>query len=469
MFGETEIKEARVVESVKVGNDATILASDKENIWYNTEKYIYDSDDAEGKTVAEDGTTVVTISFRKASTTPYSVNLVNSADESVLVEDFATGNIVEGEITKVYYHKAINIGGKWYVREKNSEDPLYGIVVAAGLNKVAYTLNENVSYFIEVEDLPVEQGGTFAGWRNDGNADRSSGGVAPRHYGKNYAYTEALAGGIYDLTMNARNCSSSSDANTILAIMDAEGNITELETQFDNWGKAQTAEKTISVSIPDGAKFVLKCGNDNSNLNMDFLMFVRTGDYTVSKTITAAGWATYCSPYALDFTGEIANLTDVYIIDGVTSGTTLNLVSVKGKTVPANTGLLIEGIAGTCAIPVAASGTADVSANDLVGTTVEATLDATTGYVLMGSPAVGFYKNNNDFTLGANTAYLPADFAGADARDFFGFDYSGEATGINAVEGAKQSMEGVYNLNGQRVAQPTRGLYIVNGRKVVVK
>lgn len=192
-------------------------------------------------------------------------------------------------------------------------------------------------------------------------------------------------------------------------------------------------------------------------------------DYTVSKTITSAGWATYCSPYALDFTGEIANLTDVYIVDGVTSGTTLNLVSVKGQTVPANTGLLIEGTEGTCVIPVAASGTADVSANDLVGTTVEATLNATKGYVLMGTPAVGFYKNNNNFTLGANTAYLPADFAGADARDFFGFDFGGEATGINAVENAKQSMEGVYNLAGQRVAQPTRGLYIVNGRKVVVK
>ena len=28
---------------------------------------------------------------------------------------------------------------------------------------------------------------------------------------------------------------------------------------------------------------------------------------------------------------------------------------------------------------------------------------------------------------------------------------------------------GVYNLNGQRVNQPTKGLYIVNGRKVVIK
>ena len=27
----------------------------------------------------------------------------------------------------------------------------------------------------------------------------------------------------------------------------------------------------------------------------------------------------------------------------------------------------------------------------------------------------------------------------------------------------------VYNLAGQRVAQPTKGLYIVNGKKVIIK
>ena len=50
-----------------------------------------------------------------------------------------------------------------------------------------------------------------------------------------------------------------------------------------------------------------------------------------------------------------------------------------------------------------------------------------------------------------------------------GVDF-GETTGVNEVRGQKEEVKGeVYNLAGQRVANPTKGLYIVNGRKVVIK
>ncbi len=45
----------------------------------------------------------------------------------------------------------------------------------------------------------------------------------------------------------------------------------------------------------------------------------------------------------------------------------------------------------------------------------------------------------------------------------------GSATGINEVKHETNSDGGCYNLNGQRVTQPTKGMYIVNGRKVVVR
>lgn len=47
--------------------------------------------------------------------------------------------------------------------------------------------------------------------------------------------------------------------------------------------------------------------------------------------------------------------------------------------------------------------------------------------------------------------------------------FDDETTGIKQVESNKQSVEGYYNLAGQRVAQPTKGLYIVNGKKVIIK
>ena len=73
----------------------------------------------------------------------------------------------------------------------------------------------------------------------------------------------------------------------------------------------------------------------------------------------------------------------------------------------------------------------------------------------------------NAFTVGANTAYLPAN-AVTGAREFYGFD--SEATGINDVRSQKEDVRSAYyNLNGQRVAQPAKGLYIVNGKKYIVK
>jgi hypothetical protein len=45
---------------------------------------------------------------------------------------------------------------------------------------------------------------------------------------------------------------------------------------------------------------------------------------------------------------------------------------------------------------------------------------------------------------------------------------AGEATGIKAIEAA-EAEEGIYNLQGQRVAKTQKGLYIVNGKKAIVK
>ena len=52
------------------------------------------------------------------------------------------------------------------------------------------------------------------------------------------------------------------------------------------------------------------------------------------------------------------------------------------------------------------------------------------------------------------------------ARTFIGF---GGETGISTVENTVAKENAIFNLSGQRVMQPTKGLYIVNGKKVVLK
>ncbi len=84
---------------------------------------------------------------------------------------------------------------------------------------------------------------------------------------------------------------------------------------------------------------------------------------------------------------------------------------------------------------------------------------------------VGFYKVAQQGTLAPNKAYLQIPTAS--------LTVTSGANGITFVEDGTTAIQGVttattaddawYTLQGVRVAQPTRGLYIHNGKKVVVK
>ena len=50
-----------------------------------------------------------------------------------------------------------------------------------------------------------------------------------------------------------------------------------------------------------------------------------------------------------------------------------------------------------------------------------------------------------------------------------GINNDSETTGIQSVNSGQLTVDSYFNLAGQRVVQPTKGLYIVNGKKVVIK
>ena len=54
------------------------------------------------------------------------------------------------------------------------------------------------------------------------------------------------------------------------------------------------------------------------------------------------------------------------------------------------------------------------------------------------------------------------------AREFIGFNFD-EVTGINEVKNEKETVNGIFDLQGRKVITPSKGLYIVNGKKVVIK
>jgi hypothetical protein len=208
---------------------------------------------------------------------------------------------------------------------------------------------------------------------------------------------------------------------------------------------------TTTVAGNYTIRFQVQGNDDNAHNVVVSNIELKKIPATVSKTITAAGWATYCSPYALDLE-HATGLKDAYIVTGA-EGSVLSTTSVKGGTIPANTGILIEAPAGTVTIPVVASSSTSVSGNKFQGVTEATEIVANAGYVLMGSPKVGFYQNENTFTVGANTAYLPASFASGARSAYF---FRGDITGVDNVEAAAE-------------ATLKDGKYLENGKIVIVK
>ena len=134
--------------------------------------------------------------------------------------------------------------------------------------------------------------------------------------------------------------------------------------------------------------------------------------------------------------------------------------------IPAGAGVIIEAAEGTYKVPVIEGASSITSVNDLLvsdgSITGNGSIYALANYDPYG---VGFYKVKTGKKIPAGKPYL--DISSPSAPDFLGFD--GGAASISELN-VKGQAEGTYfNLAGQRVAQPTKGLYIVNGKKVVIK
>ena len=187
------------------------------------------------------------------------------------------------------------------------------------------------------------------------------------------------------------------------------------------------------------------------------------------------GFTTFASPRALDLT--TANIPDgltAYKAESV-DGTTIHFTPLD-QTGPANTGVLLAGIANTTyEIPVVASGDA-VSGNLFHVNSTGGTFSAESGYTYYGlkkpatssDPLVFATFNPSTVAIPSNKAYLMV--SNTEARQLTCV-FDDEATGISAtlMNSEDRIVNSIYNLAGQRVAQPTKGLYIKNGRKVIVK
>lgn len=236
---------------------------------------------------------------------------------------------------------------------------------------------------------------------------------------------------------------------------------------------------TCAITIPQGTKGLnLKIENKiKSNIRVDDLsLFAKIGSFT----ITPAQYGTY---YTEDAFVMPEGVTGYTITEKDGESLTLNAAYPANEVVPAKTALLLKATEKPATNQeftyTIVNSTAAAPADNLLHGSVEATetqVEGATAYYKLAQDkeeGIGFYwanANGTAFTNGANKAYLAITGKLSQMR---GFSFESMTTGINNVVANTNNSKNavIYDLNGRRVntLNAAKGVYIVNGKKVIVK
>ena len=427
-------------------DDATLASAENVNFLNNSANRCSQIDLYIGTNASGNGIQIDNLVITKTVSEANHNYVINAMVGTTKLQELASGIANENASYSVSVPKVISKDGKYYVLNSGQAGMTmclaeYTMGTEDVTKEIQYTLDESIIYFKECETIQQSY-----------ELPTASGGYACGYYANPQVVT-ITESGFYELETNI----TGRDSNSSLEVYTADG--TEAVAAFaKNCG---TGVKTLEFFASGNMRVGGPYYNDkfNNSKSVDYIL-VRKIITNVSKSITSVGYATYCSNYALDFSG-VAGLS-AYIAKVDESK---NVTFDEVTTIPANTGVLLKGDEGNYNIPVLASADA-IENNAFIGVT-EATEEAAGIFVLMATPELGFYKTTSAFTVGANTAYLPAS-AAAEGRSFIWFDEGG-TTAIQGLAVKNLNAGEIYTLGGQRVAKPTKGLYIQNGKKVIIK
>ena len=241
---------------------------------------------------------------------------------------------------------------------------------------------------------------------------------------------------------------------------------TDIVWEFGDWGSTieghisvtnQWREISIPVVAPHTNCFLnLKTGNLYGTIEIEKVeVFLNERTIFVHEE----GFSTYSPDKSIDVDGIVNAYAAKY------SGGKIVLTPVTE--IPAGAGVIIEAAEGNYKVPVIESASALGEDNELLVSDGNTISDGT-HYFALGKKddKVGFMKVKNGVTIPKGKAYLYIATP-PKSRDFIGFD--DETTGIESVKQQAKADNQYFNIAGQRVAQPTKGLYIVNGKKVIIK
>lgn len=440
----TEIKTAETRTGI-VNQAPELESSDKDDIKVTTDgvlsaKYIYSSDDAASQAIASDGSTVVTINFREASKYNYTINAVGGSKTVQL----ASGSNFEGETLSVAYPRYVLDGTDLYKKEPTNNDYHKTYTLTGNLeDNLTYTKDlSNVVYYQEAE---VIEGMTKA---TGSSANiRCSMGVGGFNGGDTEVALATLPAGSYSMIASTRGRSKGS-----LPI-----NIAGTEWSVQTQGYNVTEDKTFTLT--ENGDVTVPTGGDKNNM-FDFFVIQRIA--TPSAAITSAKYATYVAQ------GNVTIPSGVTAYTVKLDGESLTYTALDPSTViPEGTALLLYGEAKTYEFPYTLATASTITDNSLKASTGEGVTADGTQYILANvDGTLGFYQATEGTTIAAGKAYLEVSAETAKAVKFFGI---GTTTGISNVSTTTADKGAYYNLQGMKVVRPAKGIFIHNGKKLVIK
>lgn len=381
----------------------------------------------------------------------YDVNLVDE-NNKVLKKVFSNDKLIaETKVDYAYPKYLTDENGKvTYVCDANTFSDSVS-PVESGTTEIKYSAYKGTAYFVEAENAIKN--------KTKVESANYSSGAAMRGFDTNMDLLTIPETGVYRLSYAVCNYNVRKDCQFIVSVDDKE-----IATKDVDWSVNKIASTTITEdAMVFDKNAVIKAKGSNGNLILDYILLekVTSEDVSVSdiKFATYVPTCNVVAPAGVKvYTAKVNEDKSAVVLTEVSAG------SVIAKGTP----VLVGAEAGSYTFAASADETTTVADNDLKAATADTKGNGSTIYALVeqdGKAVFAPLKEGVAVSVGHAYLELPA----ASATRFYSIQFGGETTGINEVNAAAKADGAYYTLQGVKTSKAAKGIYIHNGKKVVVK
>lgn len=413
---------------------------------FDDENYRYTYKNGANEIASVDADATVTVVYTREELANWAITVKAGGE---LNESLAEFTVKDAKNAAYTYPRYINKDSNLYQIKKGRYDQGYVRTINSvkGNEEVTeeYLLNsKNVAFFAEAEDISsltsVEGGNVPA---------RCSSGKAA------YAASDAV---IAHLSAGSYKIKAAVFGNAGVTFEFKVGD----KTVFSPGTKGYFFESESDIFTLDTDADVVLAAGGNSSKVVDYIAIMKTVE---PVAVSAVKFATYVPTWNVVAPANVKVYTAK--VNEAKSAVVLTEVSA-GSVIAKGTPVLVGAEEGSYTFEVSADEAATVADNDLKAAAADTKGDGATIYALVeqdGKAVFAPLKEGVAVSLGHAYLELPA----ASVTRFYSIQFGGETTGINEVNVAAKADGAYYTLQGVKTSKAAKGIYIHNGKKVVIK